>query len=306
MCASPQALSVALIDSLFREEVRFSILHRADDLERGRVETDLDLVVGSDPMTVIRRLTPALDDLGLLVIMVWRYDAGATRTFFLATEDLSAGIQLDLLHDPRGVGKYGIRSDRLLAATTRDGVRWPRLSNEAEFVYLVRKRLVKGQLHRAIELISDLQELDRDHLNRLADRLLVPRAAEAVKAAVRGSVKRAPSATPFLTRWVRLLTRLRRPTGAWIHVDTRSLAVVTDLEARLSRILPSVRLANGPSPVSALRAKALTRRPAAFITHGGHNRWADVVAAGEDPHRICAAVAVGLANLADTRWGIRK
>lgn len=71
-----------------------------------------------------------------------------TASVFFATETAEEGIQLDLLHDPSGSGRYGFRTTALLEEVQFvDG--WPALSHGAGLVYLLRKRLVKGNEERA-------------------------------------------------------------------------------------------------------------------------------------------------------------
>ena len=148
------SLAAAVIDALSSRRTNFAVLHRAEDLRAGTVASDVDLVVADRPIEVVEDLQGALDSLDLKPVMVWRYDSGETLTVFFARPDLSAGLQFDLLRDRRGQGKYGIRTEVLLEATQQH--EWPQLQPLLEILYLLRKRLLKGQGERVRRLVEDL------------------------------------------------------------------------------------------------------------------------------------------------------
>ncbi len=118
MATTDPRLALASLEGMRAAGVRFALLHGADRLSGGEV-SDVDLVVAEDPVSVVQRAAVSWQTRGLVPVVLWPYDIGGTATVFLATPDASEGVQLDLLHDPEGVGKYGVKSGALLASATQ-------------------------------------------------------------------------------------------------------------------------------------------------------------------------------------------
>ena len=296
------ALAASVIDALVDQDVSFAVLHRAAELHDGKVESDIDLVVADPPLVLMRRLRSALGRLDLNTVMVWRYDAGQTLTFFLARSDLGEGVQLDLLCDPLGHGKYGIRTGVLLEETQR--AEWPQLLPLPGKLYLLRKRIVKGQQDRVSQLVTELGAFSSEEIERSIDRLLVRKAAHSVRAALVGELTRSASATPWLARASRLGGRILNPTGAWVHGDRLAPEAAREIAGHLQRFIPRVEV--GPARGRSWRLRhiePLRRRPAVVISYGHVAPGTpDVTLSGSTGRLVAAEVSSGLADLTQRRW----
>src|SRR5438552_15767372 len=153
MATSSGRLAAAALDALAASAVRFAVLHKEDLVATEAIESDVDIVVAGDPMAVLGGALPALHGAGLHPVAFWPYDVARTGTIFLATADATEGVQLDMLSDPKGEGKYGVRSAVLLARAV-PGLRWPTISREHRLLYLLRKRSVK----RAMVSLAGVRE----------------------------------------------------------------------------------------------------------------------------------------------------
>jgi hypothetical protein len=241
-----------VLDVLDRRGVEYAVLHAAERIRAGTVASDLDIVVAGDPGILIAGLVDELRDVGLTPVMDWNYDLGGTRTVFLAADGGQDGIQLDLLADPEGRGRYGVRSNLLLAGRHFDG-RLPVLAARDEVVYLLSKRLIKGDRRRVAELVA-AASADPEVPSRVAQ-LLVPSVATAVRAVLDGR-RAKPPARPGrrLATGVRLARRFSRPVGFWFHITDRRVA--EEVRDRVARFIPHVTLA----AVSDGRSTAVWRR----------------------------------------------
>jgi len=285
MATTDSRLALASLEGMRAAGVRFALLHGADRLSGGEV-SDVDLVVGEDPVSVVRRAAVSWQTRGLVPVVLWPYDIGGTATVFLATPDASEGVQLDLLHDPEGVGKYCVRSGALLASASQNAA-LPTVSAAASLVYQWRKRTAKRDAAR----LGDL--------TRLAG-TIDPRELLAASGAVTGSPAAAQhmlegrpglrARRPYhpLRRVSRLRQRLASPVGFWAH--TPQAKIGTETARRFSRFL--VCAASQPTP-SLIRQPAWwaatvmpTRlRPGVFVSHGPLPRWRapDAVLTGSSP-----------------------
>ena len=299
MGISSGALASSVIDAFGEQGIRFAVLHRASDLREGTVESDVDLVVADPPLEIVGRLQGALDRLDLKAVMVWRYDAGETLTIFLARSDLSDGLQLDLLCDRRGVGKYGVRTDALLDAT--EPGRWPQLLPLPEKLYLLRKRLVKKQQDRVRQLVAEIGTYPPREVELNIDRLLVAKAARSVRAALNGQMTQSGTATPWRSRILRWARRAVKPTGAWIHGEALTAETAWEISDRLKGYIPRVEV--GPAKGWWWRLRHVEprrRRPALVITFGRNAAGVpDVNLSGVNGS---ADVSSGLAELTRRRW----
>ena len=118
------SLPIRFLDILQATGLRFVVLHREAELGSNSLESDLDLAVDHPADDVIRRMVGDLKSADLHPVIRWPYDIGGAVTFFLSTEAGDHGIQVDLLHDPRGKGRYGLRTGELQKRAV-SGKRYP-------------------------------------------------------------------------------------------------------------------------------------------------------------------------------------
>jgi hypothetical protein len=228
----------ALLDALENTLVPYAVLHREADAAAGVIESDIDVVLGRPACEVIPALVAALSGIDAGLAMIWPYDTNSLTTFWLS-RDCRSGVQLDLVCDPNGRGRYGLRTERALHCTER-GERWMRLKPEVEQTYLVAKRWAKSDAVRLREIVSGN---GGNYSVELAEQLLSPRALRAVSAAYAGQSP--PRFENFrqalrnlLSRRARL--RLRHPVGVLMRV--RGEEAVTTAQ-QLCRLLDRVVLA---------------------------------------------------------------
>ena len=144
--------------------MEFAGLHGFERFESDNL-SDIDIVVGSNPRAVVRVAESSWRRRGLLPIVLWPYDVGGTHTVILATPNAKDCVQLDMLYDVNGRGRYGVRSDALLASRG-PGTVAPTVSEVARLVYLWQKRQLKGDteavtwLRRQASLVDPNELLD--------------------------------------------------------------------------------------------------------------------------------------------------
>jgi hypothetical protein len=241
--------------------VRHAILHGEEDLVRGDVDSDVDIVADRAVHEVVRSVADQWQALGLYPVIVWPYDTGGTGSIFLTTLDAGVGVQLDILHDPEARGRYGVRTDRLLRAA-HAGDEFTTVAPTQSAAYLLAKRISKGQTseaRRLVELVPPA-EIDLD--------VLRPDVADVVRSFMRdGSSntgwRRKPSPG-------RLLTRLRNPVGAWIELSADdSKDVAAELISRFALFLPHAVLIPAPHLGTWVASVAPTRWRAGIVASHG-------------------------------------
>src|SRR4051812_29477386 len=99
-----------LLDGMCELGIPFAILHDQQALLDGVLASDVDVAVSEPVEMALAALAPWGCARGLYLVCVWPYDVAGLSTFWM-TEDGAAGAQLDLLYDPAGRGKYGLRTD---------------------------------------------------------------------------------------------------------------------------------------------------------------------------------------------------
>ena len=149
-----------LLDAVLRElqdASEIAVLHREDYIAAHMVDSDADLCVSYHPLEIMSVIAPRLAGSGIFLIQVWNYYR-CSYTFFFSDSGGQFGAQIDVLHDPKGIGRYGVRTNVLLAKRST-GVRWPRIDELDEALYVLRKRQVKRDVQRVLEVSSSLQGL---------------------------------------------------------------------------------------------------------------------------------------------------
>lgn len=235
--------------------------------------SDVDVAVDTDPIDVIRAARPAWARIGLTPILAWPYDIGGTLTVFLATMDGTEGVQLDMLFDREGVGRYGVRSEGLVDSAIAGAI--PEVSEPARLTYLWRKRVVKGHEHVLDALRSEAANIPAEDLVRASNQLTG--SSETAEELLARSDTRSPvSHRHPITRLRRFVGRVAHPIGYWAHVTDQAMAA--DLADRMSGYLVVVRTGAVPGvprqPLWYLRQVwPTTLRPGVFLSHGTRPTW---------------------------------
>ena len=269
-----------------------ALLHGNEMLAAGSSISDLDVAIGGLPPDWDAKLIEALAEHGLRSIVTWPYDSGAV-TLFLATLALRDGVQLDLLHSPRGQGKYGLLTDVALK-TTELGEFGPEISRTDSWLYMLRKRALKGQRDRIVALLSEPPAVQEELLLR-ADELFAPGHREVVRS-VLDSRQPIEHSTSLRSNLSRARFRLRHPAGIWIHiegVDDRSQAA--EVHARLGQFAIRTTLLDRRVSWGALRTwneiVVARWRAGVVLTWGPGGRHADVrLATSTDVDDTCEAI----------------
>ncbi|MFZ0012861.1 MAG: hypothetical protein WAL25_01980 [Acidimicrobiia bacterium] len=276
---------------LAEAEVDYAVLHGADKLLSGGI-SDVDTVVGETPQSILRKARGPWEHHGLYPVVTWPYDIGGTETVFLVDRSVAEGVQLDLLFDPRGLGKYGVRSAPLLA--TSGGQSIPLISETAGLIYLWRKRTVKGNQDALDELRFAARDVDEDELRSSSEAIT---GSTRTASELKGETEPAkPGGSHRSVRARRLLDRVLHPIGLWAHVGQRPLA--EDLARRLDRVLVIGRAGAVPAgPLElwwyASRIRPTTSRPGVFVSYGRVPRWCprpDLVVADKTPDEATSAL----------------
>jgi hypothetical protein len=255
-------LAQRLLRVLDAHNVEYLVLHNAPDIANGKPISDVDTIVRCKPWRVVAQLLDEESRHGLSLVMTWEYDFGALTSFWMSA-DGSDGVQLDLLEDADGRGRYGFRTER--AFSFADTSEWPpRLSRPAMLVYLLSKRIAKGDLDRADGVARELNDLGRPyHLE-----LLSPRCRWLSARAINGHFP--TSRYRHFVKWrsrasLLGIRRLARPTGITVSVPAADEKALMHICNRFSAVLARVSLVADQRAGEALRRWWLTRGPVLII-----------------------------------------
>lgn len=290
MATTNGELAREAVDAVVNSEVHAVVLHGEESLAAARVTSDVDLVVDRSVTAVVAAVRDEWARRGLVPLIVWPYDVGGTGTVFLSTPDATDGVQLDLLHDPGGEGQYGARSDALLAASEA-GDRFERVSPTAAAPYLLSKRLRKGQMGRAKEVVAEHESAELQGAVAAILRADIGREVSAFIA--NGEVgKRKKSVGAG-----RLLRRVMRPVGAWVAVEKDADGTISGaLAARFGRFLPKSEVVTTSGAMDWIRRVAPLRwRAAIAFEPDGRRRMGirpEVTVKAIDGVEGCSAVVV--------------
>jgi hypothetical protein len=300
-------LAAAAIGALDRSGVGYAVLHGEERLVDAESEPagDTDLVVDRPPRAVLAAARTELERVGLSPVLCLEYDVGGTATVFLSDDIGRRGVQLDLLFDPTGVGRYRLSSTRLLAC--RQSWRGTSvIAPEAQVVYLWRKRSAKRQVGRLAEVREQAQQLDRAALRRCAlDLVRTSTAADDILAGRPASQRRVrPRA--LLLHGRRVASRAWRPAGFWLHLTDGSHPEALGLRNRFCDLLPNATALAGPrGPADMVRfvnrVMSARLRGGLVITFGSRGALrplrpdSEIAVAGrhedENAHRLVSAMA---------------
>jgi len=238
-----------------------AFLHAESAAAAGELRSDADLVVPMPARDCMKQMRRSLDNYARLVL-TFPYDTGAESYFFLGPED--QGAQVDLMHDPMGRGRLGLRSDALLQSAVA-GDRWPRLAHLDLQIYTFLKRTMKGDHHKARQALESLRAEETKCRARL-DEVCVARTGAMVRAALdTSSVVQFDGPGPDLRR---LASRVLRPVGRSISFTGSGSEEAADaLRARLAPLVPNlVRSHGSPGLAATLAELARCIRPAVTVS----------------------------------------
>jgi len=295
-----------VLDALGDTGIEFAVLHGEQMVAEGIAQSDLDVVVGTDPAAVLSLLKPMLASAGLLPIMIWNYDIGRTITVFLVSPDLMRGVQLDLMDDVDGVGKYGLRTKPVLKARQM-GRRWPVMNPLHELVYLLRKRQVKQDRARINDLMAEARRVPNGTL--LSEVLIVfsPRVGRSVLKLIASEAPPKGIKYPrcyWMRTARRLASRIRRPIGIWVELAGEpSPEVLRLLALRLEGIFPRCAVTRRPDGLvrqlvwSLVVILPIRWRAGVVVSVGTGWPAGDVsVDVHEDLDRLCERIVAAMAD----------
>jgi hypothetical protein len=211
---------VRVLDVFNEAAIPFAVLHGEELIGSDSLRSDVDVVVGLPVSTVIARVLKSIEAAGLRIAVRWPYDLGdGTSSLFFTTPNGDQGAQVDLLYDPKGLGRYGLHSNAILDNSV-PGKRYRVPSELDRRLYLLQKRLRKHQLGRvAAERERFVGSFTaREGLER-AKTLFSPDSRNRIIAALETGATRARFQLPSTLRNLpRRLRRIRRPIGLWVEL----------------------------------------------------------------------------------------
>lgn len=303
MPTTSRELATASLDVLYAANVRFAILHAADRLRAGPI-SDIDIVVDREPCRVLNRAAQGWRNRGLVPIVFNPYDIGGTAAVFLATPDATEGVQLDLLFDRRGVGRFGLRSNELVNEVSLVGD-LPVVSHEASLVYQWLKRQWKRDLPRLESIADAAQSLGRGRLIRISTQVTGSAEVAEEMLARDLAIRRSFRDHPFL-RFQRIVGRLANPVGHWAHVADERIATV--LADRFGRLLVTARSGSVPRVASqpswwATEVMPVRLRPGIYVSYGSMARLStpDCVTEGSAVEESARQIVASMAQVVKER-----
>lgn len=305
MATTSPELATDLLRAFTREGIDYALLHGAAQLQARGPISDVDVVIGNVPKVSVPVAIRIAGAVGLYPVAVWKYDVGAC-TLFLVTDAMEQSVQLDLLYDPHGRGKYGLRSPALLGgAYTENGLSM--VSQVDETLYLLRKRIVKRDFNRAHQARVALSSHNRSAVDKrikdVFDRHvahLVRRFLDESQATVSlPEVVSRPMSTASRVRWI--IDRVVAPAGVTVGPLPADLAQV--VASRLMRGLPRVEVINNDQLCLRVRAEATKRRAGAVVLVGSSDRTHRSSSDEEPTEARVAALRATLSSYIWKRWG---
>ena len=273
------ASALAVLAALGDADVGFAVLHGVERLDEPGALSDVDIVVDRPPVSVIAAAGSALRRRALFPVVVWPYDIGGSSTVFLVDESARSGVQLDMLHDPQGLGRYRIRSGDLVREHA-SGEAFPTLVEPDRLVYLWAKRRSKGQDRRLGDVATSMRGLEPTAVGDAARRLLTRHdwiEEMTGERANRPNGRWHAALARTLLRGRRIATRLSSPVGFWAHLAGDDGAIAAEAAERFARVLVVARAvrapAGRPAPVWYAREVAPIRlRPGLVVSYGHRPR----------------------------------
>lgn len=299
-------LAIRVLDELERVEPSFVVLHGEADLSRGLATSDVDVAVVRDPHEVVADLVRPLAEADVAPIMLWPYDRNSL-TIFWSDGDGNRGVQLDLVRDPAGRGRYGFRTDALIAGARR-GERWPRLDDTDELLYLIRKRQVKRNESETARLLTSVSPQAEPALVARARQAFSEPAGTQIVEMIGSGAYVDPKGAAFDRRLRNVVSnlgfyrsRLTQLVGAWVSVTGASVAEIDRAVEPLRGLLPSVVVRDGvrtrvEAHAHRLRARLLVTADRDHVDHRADVKVDGSVSADELRRAIVGGLAATLAD----------
>lgn len=269
-------LAARTLSGLRAAGVGLAVLHGEEKIAAGEVGSDIDLVTERPLRSLLRGpVRSSLENLGVFPVMVWPYDVSGTVTVFFSDVDASEAVQIDALHDPDGLGKFGIRSGVLLENSAM-GRLWPAVQPPFSQLYLVRKRHWKRQYGRITPELEALGGLGRQEIDKAVSQMFEPGMQRLMSDLLAGANPRKlrRETTPYRVRNLqRLMRRLSDSVGAWVEFSGPGAPEATETASqRFSRFLPLCRVGNRPTTFRSAwwvrRVAPVRLRPGLFLGVG--------------------------------------
>lgn len=221
--------------------IRSALIHGEDMLEAGTLGSDLDLAFASSFGEALDAVELAASRASLTPIVCWAYDTNSTTVVLaeLRADGRVDGVQVDLLVDPEGLGKYGVRTGPLVAAS-RPGRLYPRVAPLDEALYLARKAALKAQPERLVESRGAMNGFPEAEVSARSSTLLTGQSLATERGLghpIAWRVRRG------VEEGRRAAYRIAVPLGPAVEVG--SMVTASEVDRRLQGIAPSVAIANG-------------------------------------------------------------
>lgn len=179
-----------LFETLNREELRYCVLHSYEALP-GYTRSDVDMVIASGDLKKCEKIIFDVSDLlRFRVIQKLYYDIPRCYyyvVFFRDYDGTPGFVQLDVLNDDYGVGRYILRTETLLQRRRKyKGFYVPSVPVEA--CYLLIKKVIKGKFSPEHEAkLKSLLEEDSEAVTDMIARCFGADQREDVERLVRGT-----------------------------------------------------------------------------------------------------------------------
>lgn len=281
MATTDPTLIPGILEAL-GDECSFAVLHGEKVVADCATRSDVDVVVDRPPGPLLARLHRRLDQEGILQLTAWNYDVGAWTTIW-TRDPFAGGMQLDLMYDPAGAGRYGVRTTELLR-NSWVGERYRTLGDEGRIAYLLQKRLRKGDWAAVQTLIDDWPP-DVELRSYWAGSARLERADIERRLRSRSQLGRRLHRELDGGQVRRLLTRLARRTG--VLVDASGHDVRDEMAAMGLFLIAPPQMTDG---MSRLKVEARLRRPSVLLTSQRGGPTPDAAISGRGPFPLCQEI----------------
>jgi hypothetical protein len=292
-------LACLLLDTLASTGLEYAVLYGEDRIAQGQPDADVDVAVAVAPQQVVRSLAPMLAASRLVLGLVWRPDIGALTSLWLVAPGPD-GAQLDLVCDPDGQGRYGLRTGALLQRRVR-GRCWWRLDGPAERLCVLARCAVRED-RAGLAGLPRVEPGERRVLARLSEQLLSDCRRSRVLRLLEGGSAPAGGFLPLPVRAPgahRPVGRTRRGVGCWVTLaGDPSGEVMRRLHGSFARVLPRARILDAVAPMVVLQAHLERRNAGLAISRPVPGVRPDLALRAAEP-RLTGRILGCLAQRAD-------